>query len=210
MISNQESKSSLFTPLLIGSKNRGKIQEFYSFFKNFSSLKLFSLIDFPDCPVVEETGTTFEENAYIKAEKACQYCHHWVIADDSGLVVPALNGAPGVISARYAKEGASDKENRDKLLKLMSFLQGHERYAYYECCIVLKHPDKEPISVKGRCFGKIAYKETGTQGFGYDSIFIEETTGVCFGQMPLELKNKLSHRKKAFDEISISMKELFC
>src|SRR5262249_52762046 len=158
---------------------------------------LYSLLDFPHYVQPEETGNTFEENATLKALHAAQTLQKWTIADDSGLVVPALKGAPGVYSARFAGKGATDKENRVKLLQAMSNLEGLGRSAYFECWIVLASPQGIQKTVSGTCEGIITTEERGGYGFGYDSLFLKHDYNQTFAELGEERKNLVSHRAKA-------------
>lgn len=194
--------------LVIASRNVHKIREFRSMLKKMSGLDLLSLIDFPSYQPPEEIGKTFEENAVLKAEHAAKALNRWVIADDSGLVVPALNGAPGIHSRRYAKEHATDKENRKKLLKEMQEIQGSHRQAYFECWIALASPAGLKKVVRGLVEGMITEEERGGLGFGYDPIFIKHEYGKTFAELEEETKNRISHRRKALDKLLITIETL--
>lgn len=127
--------------LILASNNLHKIREFRDMLKPYLHLDVLSLLNFPDyCPLSEE-GTTFQENAIQKAEHAARTLQKWALADDSGLVVPSLNGAPGIYSGRYAGVDATDAENRQKLIEEMRNLTGLQRSAYFECCLALASPD---------------------------------------------------------------------
>jgi len=187
--------------LIIASRNIHKIREIRAMLKNSPKWDLFSLIDFPDYEPPEETGTTFIENSELKALHAARTLGAWAIADDSGLVVPALDQAPGVRSARYAGERATDKENRKKLLKEMEHLQEDDRAAYYECAMSVASPEGIEKSVSARCEGSITSTERGSQGFGYDSLFMKHDYSKTFAELEEEMKNRVSHRRKALDKI---------
>lgn len=144
---------------------------------------------------------TFEENAILKATHAASALNRWVIADDSGLVVPALGGAPGIYSRRYAGENATDKENRQKLLLAMRDLNDTSRQAYFECWIALASPEGIKKTSKGVSEGTIIEKERGSFGFGYDSIFVKHEYGKTFAELEDDTKNRISHRRKALDKI---------
>ncbi len=191
--------------LVIASTNMHKIREFRSMLKGVPGLDLLSLLDFPDYVQPPEEGLTFEENAILKAVHAAKTLGKWVIADDSGLVVPALQGKPGVYSARYAGEKATDKENRKKLLQDMARLPEEQRTAYFECDIALAAPDGLKKCVKGTCEGAIALEEKGGKGFGYDSLFIKHEYGKTFGELGEDIKNRVSHRKKAVDKLLLTL-----
>ncbi|NGX37526.1 MAG: Non-canonical purine NTP pyrophosphatase [Chlamydiae bacterium] len=187
--------------LVIASKNVHKTREIRAILKGNSQWDLFSLMDFPDYQPPPETGTTFEENAVLKATYAARALNCWVIADDSGLIIPALGDIPGIHSARYAGENATDKDNRKKLLDTMQSLQGEDRNGYYECCMALASPEKLEKSTCSRCEGSIIELERGGQGFGYDSIFKKHDYNKTFAELEEEVKNRISHRRKALDKI---------
>jgi len=134
--------------------------------------------------------------------------NRWVIADDSGLVVPALQGAPGVYSRRYASEHATDKENRKKLLQDMSHLQDANRQGYFECWIALASPQGIKKTAKGVSEGMIIDREKGSFGFGYDSIFVKHEYGKTFAELDEDTKNRISHRRKALDKLLPSLVSL--
>ncbi len=193
--------------LLIATTNGHKIREIRTLLKPLD-FDFYSLLDFPNYIPPEETGKTFEENALLKALQAAKTLNMWAIADDSGLVVPALSGAPGVFSARYAGIGATDKENRQKLLQEMSKLDGLERSAYFECCIVLASPKGAEKIVKGVCEGEITKGERGGYGFGYDSLFIKHDYNQTFAELGESLKNQVSHRAKALQKLMLTLESL--
>jgi XTP/dITP diphosphohydrolase len=194
--------------IVIASHNVHKIREFRAILKPLAGLDILSLIDFPDYHLPPETGTTFEENAIIKAVDAATHLNKWVLADDSGLVVPALQGAPGVYSARYAGPDATDAENRKKLLAEMKHLHETLRQAYFECWIALASPQGLKKVVRGLCEGMILDHERGGQGFGYDPLFIKHEYGKTFAEMDETTKNRISHRRKAFDRILPALESL--
>lgn len=143
----------------------------------------------------EENGKTFEENARIKALSALNDTNMPCIADDSGLCVDALDGAPGIYSARYSGENANDEKNKKLLLKNMKDVAKEKRTARFVCAICCVFPDGREISVRGECEGEIDFKENGNGGFGYDPLFLSEKG--CFGLMTSEEKDKISHRGNA-------------
>ncbi len=187
--------------LIIASHNVHKIREFRAILKNTKKFDLLSLIDFPQYIPPEETGSSFEENAILKAVHAAERLNRWVIADDSGLVVPALNGAPGIFSRRYAGKEASDKDNRLKLLLEMSHLDPSHRQGYFECWVALASPDGLKKCVKGVSEGLITDHERGSFGFGYDSVFIKYEYGKTFAELEEDIKNRISHRRKAIEKL---------
>lgn len=187
--------------LVIASLNIHKIREIRAILKKIARFDLISLIDFPDYLPLPESGSSFEDNAILKAEHAAKTLHRWVIGEDSGLVVPALKGAPGIYSRRYAGEQATDKENRQKLLREMSHLQEADRQAYFECWIALSSPEGIQKTAKGVSEGMILEQERGSSGFGYDSLFIKHEYGKTFAELDEDTKNRISHRRKALDRL---------
>ncbi|MFV0556609.1 MAG: XTP/dITP diphosphatase [Lactovum sp.] len=192
---------SLEKKLLIASKNQGKIKEFQKIF-NSLGYQIESLLDYPDLDDVEETGKTFEENAILKAETISKLTKRLVLADDSGLCVEALEGAPGIFSRRYAGEKATDEENNEKLLKVLSeFKDKEKRKAYFHCSLVLISPEGKKLSVEGRWDGYIAKQLEGKSGFGYDPLFLVAETGKTAAELMREEKNKISHRGQAIKKL---------
>jgi len=143
----------------------------------------------------EETGSTFEENALLKALAVSSASGQPCVADDSGLEVDALGGAPGIFSARYA--GPTDKSRVDKLLGELEGVPAERRGARFVCAICCVFPDGRSFTVRGECAGSIAFEESGSGGFGYDPVFIEKTTGLTFASLDSAAKDALSHRGKA-------------
>jgi XTP/dITP diphosphohydrolase len=158
--------------------------------------------DFPD---VEETGTTFEENALLKAKSACEVCGLPAIADDSGLCVDALGGAPGVYSARYAGEDGNDAKNNQKLLDALKGIPDEQRTARFVSVVCCYFPGGEHFFVRGECEGVIAHEPHGDAGFGYDPLFIHD--GRCFGQLSADEKDKVSHRGRALRALCEKLKD---
>jgi XTP/dITP diphosphohydrolase len=187
--------------LILATQNLGKVREMREMLKGIEGLDLLSLLQFPDYQPPEETGATFEENAVLKAEHAAKHLQKWVLADDSGLIVPALKGDPGVFSKRYAGEEATDAENRTKLLNAMEGMEGIARSAYFECCLALAAPDTLKKTVKGTCEGMISLEERGRHGFGYDALFIKHDYDKTFAELDEHTKNRVSHRRKAIDKL---------
>ena len=145
---------------------------------------------------VEETGTTFEENSLLKAQSGCAESGLPCVADDSGLAVDYLGGAPGVYSARYAGEHGDDEKNNDKLLRELDGVPLEKRTARFVSVVTCVFPDGQKIAVRGECEGKIAFERSGNGGFGYDPLFLFED-GRSFGEFTAEEKDKVSHRGKA-------------
>lgn len=187
--------------ILLATHNLHKIREFRDMFRPLTHLELISLHQFPQYIAPEEHGHSFKENALLKAEHAAKELNLWVLADDSGLVVPALQGQPGVLSRRYAGPQATDADNRRKLLQAMEHLEGEERTAYFECSLALVSPSGVKKCVEGICEGSIALEPRGREGFGYDSLFIKIGYGKTFAEVAAEIKNRISHRCKAFERL---------
>jgi XTP/dITP diphosphohydrolase len=185
-------------PLVLATRNKGKIEEFKTLFSGFS-IGIKSLNDFGPTPEPVEDGKTFEDNAYKKAHFTARVLGFPALADDSGLVVEALGGKPGVLSARYAGEGARDEA---KILKLLKAMEGvSNRKAAFECVIAIAVPRGPALIYEGRCEGEIAREPMGNNGFGYDPIFFYEPSGKTFAQMSQEEKNRVSHRGKAMAKL---------
>lgn len=194
--------------LVLATTNLHKLREFKEMFKSLPKIELFSLVQFPDYLPPEETGITFQENAILKAIHAAHHLGHWVLADDSGLCVPALGGAPGVYSRRYAGENATDQENRQKLLEAMQHLGEDQRYAYYTCALSLASPQGIKKTVEGICEGVILSSSKGRNGFGYDSLFLKHDYDKTFAELDESLKNRISHRRKAFERLIVYLESI--
>jgi XTP/dITP diphosphohydrolase len=188
----------LYRSMVVATRNQGKLIEFRKLLSGFE-VDVKSLSDFGPIPPVLEDGTTFEENAYKKAHSTARVLGFPALADDSGLVVAALKGAPGVHSARFAGEGASDEANNLKLLRMMQGMAS--RRAVFECVIVIAVPRGPALVYEGRCEGEIAHEVRGTNGFGYDPVFYYPAMKKTFGEMPEEEKNRVSHRGKAMAKL---------
>lgn len=183
--------------IVLATGNKGKVKEMADVLSDFG----FEVIAQTDLGIEspEETGLTFVENALLKARYASEKSGLPAIADDSGLVVSALNGAPGLYSARYAGEEGNDAKNREKLLAELAHVAQDKRQAKFVSCIVfLQHPtDPSPIIAKGECCGVIGFEEKGENGFGYDSLFFSPEQGCTFAELETVEKKKISHRAKA-------------
>jgi XTP/dITP diphosphohydrolase len=164
-------------------------------------LHIRGLMDFADVPKMEEDGGSFAENGLKKARLNSQFFGKLTIADDSGLEVDALNGIPGIYSARYAGIRASDQENRKKLLKELEGIPMSKRGAEFKCVIAMASPDGWEVVTEGSCRGRIGFQEIGKRGFGYDPIFILPRHGKTMAQLTLEEKNRISHRGKALRKL---------
>ncbi|HOI75767.1 MAG TPA: XTP/dITP diphosphatase [Syntrophales bacterium] len=194
--------------VVFASRNRGKIREIRALLEDLP-IVLRSLDDFPDAPEVEEDGDTFLENALKKALAIARYTGCAAMADDSGLTVDALGGAPGVHSARYAGEGADDGRNIEKLLREMQDIPEKERGAAFRCVLVLCEPDGSCESFEGAWEGRIAEKPDGDGGFGYDPVFYLPGLGKTVARLSLEEKNRLSHRARAMERLREALEGRF-
>ena len=185
-------------PLVLATRNEGKISEFKDLIAD-CGIEIKSLKDFGPIPSVEEDGATFEDNAYKKAAFTAKVLGVPALADDSGLMVGAVGGMPGVKSARYAGEDATDRENILKLLKAMKDVE--ERSASFMCTIAIAVPAGPALIYEGRCDGNITQEQIGKNGFGYDPLFYFSPLKKTFEQMKSEEKNRVSHRGKAMAEL---------
>jgi XTP/dITP diphosphohydrolase len=179
--------------ILIATRNRGKVKEISALVKGLP-IEFVSLADFPDIPEVVEDGETFEENALKKARFVSAATGLPTLADDSGLCVDALNGRPGVHSARYAGPQSSDQDKYMKLLEEMKGVADHLRAARFVCVLALVSHTGEEHIFRGVCEGRITHEPAGDGGFGYDPIFFYEEAERTFGEMPRAEKNEVSHR----------------
>lgn len=184
------------TELVLATKNEGKVREFREIMKDLP-VKILSLKDFPDFPEIEEDGKSFEENALKKAKVLARFTKDIAIADDSGLAVNVLNGAPGIFSARYAGAGATDLQNNLKLLDALKGVSMKDRVATFKCAIAVVAPDGIEEVVTGECRGRIGFEIKGTAGFGYDPLFIPDGFDETFAEIGIKTKNMISHRYKA-------------
>ena len=185
--------------LFVATRNRNKIRELEALLAD-TELKVRSYRDFPGAPEVQETGQTFAENATAKAVTLAEHTGLTTIADDSGLEVDALDGRPGVMSARYAGPNATDIENTEKLLAELEGVPEPQRTARFRCAIALSTPEGLIDVVEGVCEGRIAAEPRGNEGFGYDPVFIKDDSVKTFAELPLEVKNRTSHRGRALEK----------
>ncbi len=185
-------------PLVIATRNQGKFKEISALLKEYP-VDLKSLDDFGPIPEIEEDGATFEENAYKKSSITARVLGFPALADDSGLVVPALDGAPGVHSARWAGVGASDDAKCKKLLSALAGVK--DRRAAFECVISIAVPTGPALTYEGRCEGEITTAPSGENGFGYDPVFYYKPFEKTFAEIPREQKGRVSHRGKALMEM---------
>jgi XTP/dITP diphosphohydrolase len=193
----QINMNALTTELLIATRNAGKLIEVRSLLSDLP-VRLLSLSEFPETTEVEETGETFAENAALKARVYATQTRRVTLADDSGLEVDALGGAPGVFSARYAGEGASDAERNARLLSDLARAIDRTRRARFVCSIAIADAEARVLNIStGICEGRIADEPHGANGFGYDPLFIPDGYAQTFGQLSQEIKKKISHRARA-------------
>ena len=186
--------------LVIGSRNVKKARELAELLEG-TSWRVTGLEAYPAVPEPDEDGLTFEANAIIKAEYYAEALGLWCVADDSGLAVDALGGAPGVYSARYAGPQASDEQNNTKLLAALEHVPASERSARFVCCAATAKPGCPPHVETGVVEGRIAFEDRGRLGFGYDPLFIPEANTKTFGEMTLAEKHAISHRGRAFRKL---------
>lgn len=194
--------------LVVGSRNPKKKKEILEILGDLD-LELRDLSQYPDAPEVEEDADTFEGNARKKATELARHLKQWVLGEDSGLVVPALNGRPGVYSARYAGKQGDDEANNDKLLAELASLPDDQRAAYYVCTAALADPKGEVrAAVEGRCHGVIIKERRGTGGFGYDPLFLIPEYHQTFGELSSHVKHALSHRGRALTKLRPHVRRL--
>jgi XTP/dITP diphosphohydrolase len=182
--------------LVIATTNAGKFREFVTLLANVP-VTLRSLADFPGAPEVEEKGDTYAENAAMKAVAICRWTGRPALADDSGLEVDALSGAPGVRSARYAGTEQDSGANIDKLLQALRGVASAHRTARFRCVIAVARMDGAVVTAEGCCEGRILEAARGARGFGYDPIFFYPPAGRSFAELPAASKNAVSHRAQA-------------
>jgi XTP/dITP diphosphohydrolase len=193
---------------MLATRNRKKRGEIVEILGDLG-LDFGDLADRPDAPEVEETGTTFEENARLKAVAVAKATGDWTLGEDSGLVVPGLNGRPGIYSARYAGKQGDDAANNARLLAELAPLPDDRRAAYYVCAAVLSDPQGEVQAVaEGRCHGVIIQEPRGTGGFGYDPLFLVPEFHKTFGELSPRVKHALSHRCRALERLRPALRRL--
>jgi XTP/dITP diphosphohydrolase len=194
--------------LVVGTRNPKKREEILEILGDLG-LELRDLTAYPDAPEVVEDGTTFEANARKKATELARHLGQWVLGEDSGLVVPALNGRPGVYSARYAGKQGDDAANNARLLAELALLLDDRRAAYYVCTAALADPGGEVRAVtEGRCHGIILREQRGTGGFGYDPLFMIPEYHKTFGELSARAKHALSHRARALAQLRPALRTL--
>jgi len=194
--------------LVVASGNRDKAAEVAKLLAD-TSWRIRTLADYPPIEAPVEDGETFEENALLKARYYAAAVGAPCVADDSGLEVDALNGAPGVFSARYAGEGCSYADNNAKLLRELAAHSGKaSRQARFRCCAAYVDPDGTELVAEGAVEGHIAAEPRGANGFGYDPVFIPEGFDATFGELPPETKHAISHRGRALQQLRDLLAEL--
>jgi len=183
--------------LVLGTNNAKKLIELRLLLPE-DRVRLTSLAEIPESIEVEETGETFAENAALKATQQAERLGRWVLAEDSGLTVDALDGQPGVYSARYAGQHGDDQANNEKLLADLKTVPEEQRGAQFNCYLCLSDPDGNVrLEESAKCSGRIAHQLQGDAGFGYDPLFIIREYHRSFGQLDLEVKRAISHRSRA-------------
>ena len=185
--------------ILLATNNRAKVKEYAKLLQGIP-YRIVSLEDMHISEQVEETGTSFEENAILKAKRYAEMSGLITIADDSGLEVDALGGEPGVRSARYAGEGASDKERIDFLLNKLVDVPWEKRLAQFRCVIAIAYPDGKVQICQGQCRGILTFKPLGDNGFGYDPVFYLPDLHKTMAELSMSEKNVISHRGQAAEE----------
>lgn len=186
----------MITDLVLATGNQGKIAEFQRLLEGLD-INVRSMKEYPEIGEIVEDGKSFSENAMIKARTVCQITGRPALADDSGLMVDALDGAPGIYSARFAGEEHDDAANNQKLLQLLETVADEKRTAKFFCAIAIALPDGRGYIAKGSCSGKILRELKGQGGFGYDPLFYVEEMGKTFAELTMEEKNRISHRGRA-------------
>ncbi|MBL8821418.1 MAG: RdgB/HAM1 family non-canonical purine NTP pyrophosphatase [Planctomycetia bacterium] len=198
------------TQLVIGTRNKKKILEIKPLLADLP-LELVPVADLNNVPEIAEEGRTFLANASLKARGVATAAHAWTLAEDSGLVVPALNNEPGVDSAIYAGVHGDDAANNAKLLSKIAAIPESERQAYYICVAVLCDPQGEIRAVtEARCHGVIVESASGSQGFGYDPLFLIPEYHKTFGELAPIVKSALSHRAKAMNSMRSAIIQHLC
>jgi XTP/dITP diphosphohydrolase len=194
--------------LVLGTRNHKKRQEIVEILADLG-LELRDLTSYPEAPEVVEDGATFEANARKKASEMARFLKQWALGEDSGLVVPALQGRPGVYSARYAGKQGDDEANNNRLLSELDPLPADKRAAYYVCTAALADAQGQiKAVVEGRCHGVIIHERRGRGGFGYDPLFLIPEYHQTFGELSSRVKHALSHRARALAQLRPTLREL--
>lgn len=186
----------MMTEMVLATGNKGKLAEFQRLLEGLD-IQVHSMKEYPEIGEITEDGSTFAENALIKARAVCKATGKTAMADDSGLMVDALDGAPGIYSARFAGEQRNDADNNAKVLQLMEKVEDKQRTARFFCAIAIVLPDGREYTVEGTCEGVILRAMQGEGGFGYDPLFYVPEMGKTFAELSMEEKNRISHRGHA-------------
>jgi len=201
-------KDHIMRRLVVGTHNRKKLHELRDLLGDLP-LELADMSAYPDISDVEETGDTFEANARLKAIAYAKATNQWVLAEDSGLCVPALGGRPGIYSARYAGTHNDDAANNARIITELKLLPEEKRGAYYICTAALSDPTGEVVAVsEGRCHGVMLTSPRGDGGFGYDPLFMVPEFHQTFGELSLRVKQALSHRARAVTKLRSKLRQL--
>lgn len=194
--------------VVIASKNKHKLEEIKAILKEFPlEIKSMDEVGLEHLEIVED-GKTFEENSMKKAKEVMGLTGSIAMADDSGLEVDVLDNQPGVYSARFSGEGATDKSNNEKLLRMLENIPLEKRTARFVSVISVAFPDGREFSVRGECEGIIGFEEKGKHGFGYDPLFIVPQYNKTFGELGADMKNRISHRARALEKLREELKEI--
>ena len=193
--------------IVVATRNQGKVRELYELAQGLP-IQFLTLNDFQGMPDVVEDGLTFEENALKKARETFAYTGIPSLADDSGLCVDALNGRPGVLSARYSGDDVPDSARYLRILEEMNGVGYEQRGAKFVCVLALVAEDGDEIVIRGECSGKITNEPRGSNGFGYDPIFFHEPSGLTFAEMSNIKKNSVSHRANAMKKLFHELRNL--
>lgn len=199
----------MLTELVLASGNQGKIAEFQRLLEGLD-IQVHSMKEYPEIGEIIEDGASFAENALIKARAVCKTTGKAALADDSGLMVDALDGAPGIYSARFAGEQHDDAANNAKLLQLLEPVADADRTGRFFCAIAIVLPDGREYTVEGTCPGMILRELKGQGGFGYDPLFYVPDMGKTFAQLSMEEKNRISHRGHANRKAVEILRQWFC
>jgi XTP/dITP diphosphohydrolase len=194
--------------VVLATKNKGKIREFSRMFAGFEA-EILTIADLPDLPDVVEDGDTFEANARKKAETISRVTGLPALADDSGLEVDALDGKPGVYSARFAGPNATDQENNEKLVSLLQNVPEEKRTCRFVSVLALAVPGEETLLVRGTCEGRIVLRARGENGFGYDPHFFLPEKGRTMAELAPEEKNSISHRGEAVRKLEAILRRVY-
>jgi len=192
--------------LVVATKNKGKIAEIKKVLQEMP-FEVFSMGDIGIAAEVVEDGKTFQENSLKKAVEICNICRSVVIADDSGIEVDYLDGAPGIYSARFGGRDATDQDRNAKLLHMLENVPYEKRTARFVCAIAVAFPDGRSFVVKDTCEGFVDFQCKGENGFGYDPLFYVAEYRKTMAELSMDIKNKISHRAKALEKMAVAIKD---